>query len=151
MPDNQHRHPVQAFLELRHEPEDLQKVEAFVSDFSSKAGLPKEAAYAMDLALTEWITNIRDYGLEGIPEGRIAIALAATTAEVTAVVEDNGRAFNPVEHPDVVVARPLEQRPIGGLGIHLIKDFMDEVTYQRTGELNQLRLTKAIADSRVNR
>ncbi|MDR3095034.1 MAG: ATP-binding protein [Bacteroidales bacterium] len=64
--------------------------------------------------------------------------------ELSFTVEDTGIAFDPTATPPADTSLPLEQRPTGGLGIHLVRQIMDEVNYCRTGETNQLQLKKKL-------
>jgi anti-sigma regulatory factor (Ser/Thr protein kinase) len=64
--------------------------------------------------------------------------------EVKAEVEDDGRPFNPLEAAEVDTAKPLEERTIGGLGIHLVRKLMDGLEYQRQEEKNLLIIRKQL-------
>jgi len=59
-------------------------------------------------------------------------------------VEDDGRQFNPLELPEPDLEKKLEERPIGGLGIHLVRNLMDELEYRRTHNKNILIMKKKI-------
>jgi anti-sigma regulatory factor (Ser/Thr protein kinase) len=56
------------------------------------------------------------------------------------LIEDNGAAFDPTEAPDPEVNRSLEDMPIGGLGIHLVRELTDGFDYQRINDCNQVRV-----------
>ena len=57
-------------------------------------------------------------------------------------IRDNGRSFNPLEAPSPILDRPIEERPNGGLGIHLMRSLADEASYVRKGTMNVLVLKK---------
>jgi len=61
-------------------------------------------------------------------------------------VSDNGKPFNPLDHPEPDLNQPLEERPIGGLGIHLIRKFVDQLAYRRDAGRNILTLRKRAAN-----
>jgi serine/threonine-protein kinase RsbW len=134
----------EAILRLGNEPQALHKLASFVQDFVLQAGINKESGFALDLALTEWITNILEHGFNSsAPElGLIEVHLSLIDTVIRAEVVDNGPAFNPFEYPAVQTDTPLEEKPIGGLGIHLIRKFMDEVFYERQTNRNRLVLIK---------
>jgi len=62
-------------------------------------------------------------------------------------VEDDGKPFDPLQAPPPDLSLPLERRPIGGLGIHLIRNLMDEVSYARVGGRNVLKMVKHLSSS----
>jgi anti-sigma regulatory factor (Ser/Thr protein kinase) len=75
---------------------------------------------------------------------RVEVRLAASDADITLVVEDEGPAFDPLSVPPPESAASLEQRPVGGLGVFLVRQMMDTVEYQRLTCRNQLRMTRRI-------
>ena len=62
-------------------------------------------------------------------------------------ITDDGHFFNPLEHPEPDMSLPVEERPIGGLGIHLLRKMADHIEYERTSERNRLRIHKTITAS----
>src|SRR6266852_5660380 len=100
--------------------------------FSSAHDLSSEATWPFQVALDKVLSNIVRYGLQG-GDGRheveIDFRLEDGVFEVTIV--DDAPAFNPLEAPDPDTGLPLEDRPVGGLGIAIIKGLMDRVEYQR--------------------
>lgn len=63
---------------------------------------------------------------------------------MTAEVEDDGRPFNPLEAPEPDLAAPVEERKVGGLGIHLIRNMMDHLEYRRLQGTNLLVMKKKV-------
>jgi len=90
-------------------------------------------------ALCEWIDNAFDAGAMVV-----SITFGKRGGHSFVEVEDDGREFNPLASPPVDVSVPLERRPIGGLGIHMIRQLMDSVTYRRENGRNILKLVKRI-------
>ncbi|MFZ4765784.1 MAG: ATP-binding protein, partial [Roseimicrobium sp.] len=98
------------------------------------------------LSLDELVTNIVTHALHlPPPPCEIVIRLSTQTDEVRAEVEDDGAAFNPLDLPVPNVHLPLQERTPGGLGIHLVRQLMDNVQYERIGQRNHLSLTKKVA------
>jgi serine/threonine-protein kinase RsbW len=62
-------------------------------------------------------------------------------------IEDDGAPFNPLELPEPAVDSPLDARPVGGLGVHLVRRLMDEVVYSRVGDRNRLIVRKRLPNS----
>ena len=94
------------------------------------------------LVAEEVLTNIAKYGFA--PGARPAIEFAFSFADAAAVLEfrDQGRPFDPLAQPLPDLDAPLEQRPVGGLGLALVRALVDDARYERHGAANVLRLVK---------
>ena len=112
--------------------------------FSAKHHLPAGVHQAADLALEEHVTNVLKYAYSDSASHEIRVRLSCNAQALLVEVEDDGRAFNPLDLAPVDISAPLEQRPIGGLGIHLMRQFMDALDYRREGGRNILRMTKRL-------
>jgi anti-sigma regulatory factor (Ser/Thr protein kinase) len=121
----------EAKIVLENHKGELKRLARFVEEFATAACLSRENGFALDLVLTEWITNVLDYGFEGKVAGSISVQVAADASHLRAQVEDDGHPFDPTQFPEVDISVPLERKPIGGLGIHLTRRFMDRVSYER--------------------
>jgi anti-sigma regulatory factor (Ser/Thr protein kinase) len=130
---------------LRANSIERQQVEGWLRDFARRAGLPVAVSHALDLALEEWISNVISYGYEDSAEHWIELRFEGTDHEARVEIEDDGREFNPLAIPPVNTKEPLETRPIGGLGVHVIRSLVDEVNYRRENGCNILTLTKRFA------
>ena len=115
--------------------------------FGQSMGLSKKCIFEANLALDELFTNIISYGYDDKNEHTIRIAIALQNDELVFKIEDDGIPFNPteVESPDLECT--IEECRIGGLGIHLAKNLMDEVCYQRCNDKNILTLKKNIKET----
>ena len=104
-----------------------------------------DAVYLVSLAIEELVTNCIKYGYDNSNDHTVDIALSVDAGVLRMEVVDDGRAFNPLEvaAPDVSLA--MEDRPIGGLGIHLLRELSDEVRYERRDGTNRLTLTKRVS------
>lgn len=127
---------------LRNNPAETRQVQAWLQDFAARACLSEATRQAFDLSLEEWLTNVINYGYEDAGEHWIQLRFFAAPADARVEVEDDGRAFNPLELPPVDTTTPLEQRSIGGLGIHMIRKLMDSLEYRRHDGRNCLVLTR---------
>lgn len=107
-------------------------------------GIPDELAFKLTLALEEAATNILEHAFNGLPPPhRLTVRLDITERLVAAEIADNGVPFDPTEAPAPDLSLPIEERDIGGLGIHLMRSLMDRVHYRRSNGANILRLEKA--------
>jgi anti-sigma regulatory factor (Ser/Thr protein kinase) len=131
-------------ITLKNRPEEKRKLLAALGSFVHAHQLPPAVCRAADLALEEHLTNVMDYAYDDRREHEIRVRLDVNGAQMVVEVEDDGRAFDPTRAPEVDTSLPLDQRPIGGLGIHFIRHCMDEVRYQRQANRNVLRMTKRL-------
>ncbi len=113
--------------------------------FGKSMGLSHKCIFEANLALDELFTNIISYGFDDNKEHNIAITISLQNNTLVFNIEDDGIPFNPtqVNAPDLECT--IEECKIGGLGIHLAKNLMDEVCYQRCKEKNILTLKKKVA------
>jgi anti-sigma regulatory factor (Ser/Thr protein kinase) len=129
---------------LKNRPEEKRRLLTALEDFVCERRMPLTAVQAADLALEEHLTNVMNYAFEDGREHKILVRLEANGTELVIEVEDDGKPFDPTQVPKVDTSLPMEQRPIGGLGIHLIRGCMDEMRYERRGDLNVLRMVKRL-------
>ncbi len=130
---------------LRNDLAELRQIGAWVEAFARQARLTRPVQDALDLALVECVTNVIHHGWEDAGEHGIIIRFEATDREVRVEVEDDGREYDPRTTPAVDVSAPLENRAIGGLGVHMIRQLMDAVDYRRENGRNILTLIKRTA------
>ena len=128
---------------LKNQPREKQKVVHALEQFGRDHQLPAAIVQAADLALEEHLTNLMSYALTDNREHEIKIRFMLDS-HFMIEVEDDGPPFNPLQLPAVDITVPLERRPIGGLGIHLMRRFMDEIEYQSEGGRNVLRMRKRL-------
>ena len=102
----------------------------------------------MNLALEEIVANIISYGFEDEQDADIRVGLCLAQGELRAEVQDNGKAFNPLEMPPPDTEQPLEQRSVGGLGLHLVRTLDGRSgLHQRQDNRNILALKKKVRES----
>lgn len=128
---------------VANEAAQLPVLTRFLQDFWAGARLPAAPAQAFELALEEIFMNVV---LHGAPAGsaRVEVSLHLAAGQLRLTVEDDGPAFDPLSVPSPDVTAPLEDRPVGGQGIHLVRQMMDEVSYRRAGKRNQLTMSKRV-------
>jgi serine/threonine-protein kinase RsbW len=109
--------------------ESLAAVRAFVEEGCRRAGVDASACFDLKLAVDEACANIIEHGYAGRPGGSIALACESDGDAVRVTIVDSGRAFSPGDVPEPDVTSGWEERPIGGLGWHLIRRSVDEIDY----------------------
>jgi anti-sigma regulatory factor (Ser/Thr protein kinase) len=129
---------------LRNDLSEMRQIEQWIQTFAQAARLSPAARNAFDLALVEWITNVISYAYADAVGHWITIRFLASPDQARVEVEDDGRPFNPLSLPTVDTSVPLDQRPIGGLGVHMVRNLMDSVEYRRAEDRNILTMTRRI-------
>lgn len=132
-------------LTIENQLENLTQVASFVEEICEELGLGADWAFNLNLVLEEAMTNVIMYAYpEGEKHEIWLLVQKEPDSMLTLVLEDEGIAFDPTEVPDADVTLSAEERPIGGLGIFLIRQIMDEVTYERANNRNILTMRKNI-------
>ncbi|MDE2772878.1 MAG: ATP-binding protein [Gemmatimonadota bacterium] len=111
-----------------------------VEGFGDANELPEQKIYMINLALDELITNTVSYGLQGVEQPQIEITVKVDDAAVVLTVVDNGRRFDPTQDTGPDLSSDIDDRPVGGLGLHLIKSFADRMKYEYVDGKNRLTL-----------
>jgi serine/threonine-protein kinase RsbW len=125
--------------------ENLQVFMEAVKETAAAAGLAPEKVFRLELALEEALVNIINYAYEG-GEGEIRISCSSDDHGVFVTeITDNGHPFEMSAVPPPDLGSGVDERRIGGLGIHLMKSLMDEVSYRREEEKNILSLRISVA------
>ncbi|NND44742.1 MAG: SpoIIE family protein phosphatase [Xanthomonadales bacterium] len=127
---------------------EIERMAGLVRRFGERYHLPAELTHDIALALEELFSNIISYGYDAPKAGEHSIALEIELVDGVLKIrlEDDGRAFSPddAEPPDL--GSPLEERRDGGLGLHFVRNLVDEVDYRREDDRNILTLVKAIPE-----
>ncbi|HEX6437646.1 MAG TPA: SpoIIE family protein phosphatase [Candidatus Binatia bacterium] len=121
---------------------ELASANQALTEFGRQYGLADNVLHDLNLALEEILTNIISYGYTDSGEHEIAVRFSIKAGEMRVDVEDDGQPFNPLEAPEVDTSKPLEERTIGGLGVHLVRKLMDGLEYQRREGKNLLVMRK---------
>ena len=122
----------------RHD--QLEQITAAVEELGERDNWPLDLVFKVNLVLEELGVNVVNYSSDA---SEIAISLASDEHAVSVEIVDDGPPFNPLAdavEPDLDA--PLEDRPIGGLGIHLVREMMDELHYSREEGKNRLAMVK---------
>ena len=128
-------------------PNDLAAIGAFaerVEAFCEAHDVAMTTVYQLNLAIDELATNTISYGWEDSGQHQLHIKLSLTPDRLTLLMEDDAKAFNPLERGVPDLDAGIEERPIGGLGIHFVRQFATDVTYERVGDRNRLTVEKQL-------
>lgn len=124
---------------------EVAKVIAAFGDFAIAEGLPAHVRRSALVVLDELLANTVSHGLAGRDDGEVRLDATLVAGLLTMTVTDNGGAFNPFASaaPDTTLS--VQDRKIGGLGVHLVQELVDDVSYRREGPHNIVQLTMRVA------
>jgi len=123
---------------------EIARLSGIIEEFMDSNDVPMSVSFAIDLALDELLTNIISYGFPPDESHIIDIIIELHDDEISVQIIDDGIAFNPLEQKEADTTLSIEDREIGGLGIHLVKKTMNSIDYQRIENKNILTLKKSI-------
>ncbi|WP_054698049.1 ATP-binding protein [Syntrophomonas palmitatica] len=131
---------------IKNDLAEIARLAGEIESFGEVQGIPEPVIFSINLSLDELITNIINYGYADNDEHNIIINLQAGDAEAVVELRDDGLPFNPLELPDPDTGQSLDERPIGGLGIYLVRRMMDQVEYRRQDNQNIMTMKKLYFD-----
>ena len=129
---------------LRNDMPEIERLAEEVTRFANQHGAPSEIVGDLNLALEEVVANVI---MHAYPQGgahEIRVDVTAEVDRVAAAVVDDGVAFDPLQRAEPNVTLPLEERPVGGLGIFLARRVMDDLHYSREAGRNHLTMAKKV-------
>ncbi len=123
--------------------ESLDAMREFVCQAAEDARMSDSDSYKVQLAVDEACSNVIEHACEGECGEEIEITCTAAEDRLTVMIRDHGEPFDPESAPAPDLDADLEDRPVGGLGVFLMKRLMDEIRYEVLGEAgNVLTLVK---------
>ena len=127
-------------LKIAPELDQMERITAAVEELGERDDWPPDLIFKVNLVLDELWVNVVNYSGA---TGAVEVSLDADEDEVRLEISDDGRPFDPLtEASEPDLDAPLEDRPIGGLGIHLVREMMDELHYSREDGKNRLAMVK---------
>jgi len=129
-------------LILPNDVQEVPKLAAFVDEICEAAGMDMPTTMQMNLAIEEAVVNVMEYAYPAGVKGEVRIEATIEDAYMEFILSDDGKPFNPTEKGDVDTTLSAEERSIGGLGIMLVKHYMDKVIYKYVEGQNILTLRK---------
>jgi serine/threonine-protein kinase RsbW len=133
-------------LTIRNDFLALRKMSGWLEETGVALGISSEQRFEVDLMANEAVTNVVSYGYTGGRVGEIEIRLGIAGNDVVLEIEDDGRAFNPLEVEARVAPDGIDDARVGGLGIHLIRMTAAECLYRREGEHNVFTMKAPLKD-----
>ena len=131
--------PVRHSIVMRN---DIQQIPT-LAEWVESLHIPDALNMTINLALEEAVTNVMLYAYPG-ENGKVLIEAEKTPQRITFTISDSGIPFDPTQRPEADITLPAEDRAIGGLGIHLVRQIMDDIHYERKDNRNILTLVKKL-------
>ena len=132
------------FAEIDNDIAEIERVMALVETFGERHKLPEAIVFHMKLAFDELLTNVISYGFVEGTRHKIMVSIRLDGERLEAEIIDDGVAFDPLSAPPPDISLPVEERDIGGLGIHFLRSVMDQVDYRRSDGRNHFKMVKKV-------
>lgn len=129
-------------ITIENKIENLAKVAEFAEKFGEENDLDFKTVFEINLILDELVTNVISYAYDDEAIHLIDIILEKNGDVLNFQIIDEGKEFNPLQREEVDFDKALNDRKIGGLGLHIVKQKTDSVKYERKNDKNILYLTK---------
>jgi serine/threonine-protein kinase RsbW len=137
---------IQKKIIIKNDTSEIKRINLIVREYLKDLNPDHEILFQIELALEEIVVNIINYAFPENGTYEIEISISYDKPYFIIEVTDKGKAFNPLESEAPDFTAKLEERKIGGLGIHLVKSFMDKIIYKRINRENHLIMKKEIFD-----
>jgi anti-sigma regulatory factor (Ser/Thr protein kinase) len=141
---------MQLTVELDADTESLATADKAVGEFAESMSWPQEATFKVKLVLEEILMNVISHGGDGTHKPHIRLDLSQQKDLVSMEISDDGIAYDPLTAPAPDLESDLEDRPIGGLGVYLIRELMDSVSYRFKDGRNHLLVTKTLVQTGIS-
>ncbi|MBZ5560808.1 MAG: ATP-binding protein [Acidobacteriia bacterium] len=131
-------------LVLKNNLAELERLAAEVTAWCSRQALSEEVDYQLNLVLDEVVSNVIRHGYRDKRQHEIRVDLDFQDGELTIQVEDDGVHFSPLQVTPPDITKPINERPVGGLGIYMVRQIMDSLDYRRETGRNSLIMKKRV-------
>ena len=135
----------QITLELMADMASLETADRALDEFATRMAWSETALFQLRLVLEEIMMNVISYGSDGTAIPQVRLHLVQEGAALSMEIADDGVAFDPLQAPAPDLDADIDDRPIGGLGVFLVRELMDSVTYLREAGWNRLSVTKTLS------
>jgi sigma-B regulation protein RsbU (phosphoserine phosphatase) len=131
-------------LTLHNDVQEVPQLAAFVDEVCEAVGFDISTTMKMNLAIEEAVVNVMNYAYPVNVKGEVRIQAEVNDVRLKIIISDDGMPFDPTEKPDADITLSVEERSIGGLGIHLVRQIMDSINYERINDQNIFTLLKKL-------
>ena len=128
---------------LKNQLSEIQRFQDEFAQFAAEKGIETPTIRELHVVFDELLSNIVRYAYLDEANHEIEVVIDDSSERLKITIEDDGMPFNPLEADKPDTSSPLEERQIGGLGIHLVLNMVDELTYKRDCNRNVVVFTKS--------
>ncbi len=128
-------------MTVKNRLDDIPLVIGSIEKFCQELPVPLSPGRKLKIVMDEILSNIISYGYNDDDEHEIKIEVQPISKGIVLTIADDGSPFNPLDCAEPDTERPIDDREIGGLGVHLVRKMVDESRYERLDDLNILKLT----------
>ena len=129
---------------LTNDISEVSKLNEFVEEIGNEFSLTPDVVFNLNLVLEEAVVNVINYAYPKEEHQSIYLSASLREGSIVLILTDTGKEFDPTMAPDVDITLSADEREIGGLGIFLIRQIMNEVKYERIDGKNVLTLEKKL-------
>ena len=119
-----------------------------IEEFGENHNIPDAQIYFVNLEIDELMTNYMAYAYPKVRRPRMKVTLRAFSDKLVLVVKDSGPPFNPLDAPEADLVSDIDERRLGGMGLHLIRKYADHIDYRCVDEQNILSLEHRFVEER---
>ena len=120
--------------------DEIRRVNQALDAFGERHRLDAEVRRKLSVVLDELLNNTISYGYDDEERHHIDLSISLSGGRLHVTISDDGTPYNPFEREQPDTELSVDERPIGGLGVHLVSSMMDHVSYERRGDRNVLVL-----------
>ena len=142
--DNQPNVRYQRQITLPNDVQEVPQLNVFVDEVCEQVDFDMSTTLKLNLAIEEAVVNVMNYAYPAGEKGDVDIEAMINDEYLVFVISDSGTPFDPTAKAEVDTTLSVEERGIGGLGIHLIRQIMDTINYERVDGKNVLTLRKKL-------
>lgn len=133
---------IQKEVTLLNKLSESERLSKIIEELAEENNLSPKFVFEINVALDEILTNIVSYAYNDKAEHKILVRLFFPEDGLKIQIEEDGIAFNPLERAEPDITKSVMERPIGGLGIHMVRKLINELSYKRENNKNILTLIK---------
>ena len=135
---------MQRKITLSNDVQEVPRLNEFIDGVCEGLDFDMATTMKMNLAIEEAVVNVMNYAYPAETKGEVNIEAKADDECLTFIICDKGTPFDPTTNKEVDTTLSAEERSIGGLGIHLVRQIMDSLEYERIDGMNVLTLRKKL-------
>jgi anti-sigma regulatory factor (Ser/Thr protein kinase) len=132
------------------DPGEVEEVNSAFAGFAETHGVPANTRRNLNVALDELLANVLSHGMAGRDGGSVTVEVDLDQESLTLTLTDDGPPFDPFGQADPDTTLSVDDREIGGLGVHIVRRLVDDVSYERRDGRNVVTLVKRLAGGQAD-